>query len=221
MKALLVGAALAAGLFGSPAFAGETARYTVQVDATWTAKSHPLEYPGDAHFSGIVGATHNGNYHIFKDGGIATDGLEALSERGAHSPLDQEIKAAIAKGDAGVLFESDPLFSFPGTLSASFDVDAAHPYVSVAAMVAPSPDWFTGISSVRLHTAAGWVDRVTLPLRVWDAGTDFGTTYHADDADAQPRQSVRLNASPHFLDKAGVKTVGTITFTRVKGIAAN
>jgi len=221
MKALILGAALVACALGSPAFGGETANYTVRVNATWTAKSHPLDYPGDAHFSGIVGATHNGAFHIFKDGGTATDGLEALSERGAHSPLDKEIKAVIATGKAGALFESDPLFSFPGTLGATFTADTAHPLVSVGMMVAPSPDWFTGVSSVPLHTAKGWVETVTLPLWVWDAGTDFGTTYHADDADTQPRQTTRLNASPHFLGKAGLKPVGTITFTRVKTTPVN
>ena len=221
MKALIVGAALVACALVSPAFAGETATYTVRVDATWTAQSHPLEYPDDAHFSGIVGATHDGGYHIFTDGGTATDGLEALSERGAHSPLDREIKAAIDAGKAGAFFESDPLFSFPGTLGATFTADEAHPFVSVVAMVAPSPDWFTGVSTVPLHTAKGWVETVTLPLWVWDAGTDTGTTYHADDADAQPRQSTRLNASPHFLGKKGLKQVGTITFTRIKKTAVN
>jgi len=221
MKALIVGAALVACALVSPAFAGETVNYTVRVDATWTAESHPLDYPGNAHFSGIVGATHNGDYRIFKDGGTPTDGLEALSERGAHSPLDKESNAAIKAGEAGALVESDPLFSFPGTLGASFTADEAHPFVSVVAMVAPSPDWFTGVSTVPLRTATGWVDTVTLPLWVWDAGTDHGTTYKADDADAQPRQSTRLNASPHFLGTAGLKPVGTITFTRIKKTAVN
>jgi hypothetical protein len=216
MKAYVLGAALAASLLGSSAFAGETAHYTVQIDATWTANSHPLDYPGDAHFSGLVGATHDARFHIFKDGGTATFGLEALSERGSHSPLDREIKAAIDAGKAGALFESGPLFSFPGKISASFTIDMAHPTVSVVAMVAPSPDWFTGVSSVSLRRSDGWADTVTLPLWVWDGGTDVGTTYHAGDADAQPRQSTRLAAGPHFLGKQGIKPVGTITFKRVK-----
>ena len=221
MKTFITAAATAALLFGTSAFADETARYTVRVDATWTAATHPVDYPGDAHFSGIVGATHNANYAIFKDGGIATDGLEALSERGAHSPLDEEIKAAIGQGTAGALFESGALFSFPGTLEASFTADAAHPFVSVVAMVAPSPDWFTGVSSVALQANGKWVDAITLPLWVWDAGTDHGTVHHAADADAQPRQNTRLAAGPQFLGDKGLRPVGTVTFTRVKNAATN
>ena len=221
MKTFITAAAAAAILFGSSAFADETARYTVRVDATWTTATHPVDYPGDAHFSGIVGATHNAKYSIFKDGGTPTDGLEALSERGAHSPLDEEIKAAIGKGTAGALFESGALFSFPGKLQSSFTADAAHPFVSVVAMVAPSPDWFTGVSSVPLRADGKWVNEITLPLWVWDAGTDHGTTHHADDADTQPRQNTRLAAGPQFLGEKGLRPVGTVTFTRVKNAATN
>lgn len=221
MKTFITAAATAAILFGSSAFADETARYTVRVDATWTAGTHPVDYPGDAHFSGIVGATHNADYAIFKDGDIATDGLEALSERGAHSPLDDEIKAVIGKGNAGALFESGALFSFPGKLEASFTADASHPLVSVVAMVAPSPDWFTGVASVPLRTNGKWVDEITLPLWVWDAGTDHGTTHHANDADAQPRQNTRLAAGPQFLGETGLRPVGTVTFARLKNTDTN
>jgi hypothetical protein len=113
MKSFAFAAAIAAIALASPASAAETVKYTVQVDATWIAKSHPLDYPNDAHFSGLVGDTHNAKYRIFSDGGIATDGLEALSDRGAHAPLDAEIKTAIESGNAGALYESGPLFEFP------------------------------------------------------------------------------------------------------------
>ena len=36
-----------------------------------------------------------------------------------------------------------------------------------------------------------------------------------------PRQSVRLNAAPHFKDDTGLKPVGTVTFTRIKKTAGN
>jgi len=220
MKSLVFAAAVAAIALVSPANAAETMKYTVQVDATWTAKSHPLDYPSDAHFSGLVGATHNAKYRIFSDGGIATDGLEALSERGAHSPLDAEIKRAIESGNAGALFESGPLFEFPGTLSATFVANESHSNVSVVMMVAPSPDWFAGVSNVALRKNGKWVEKITLKLWAWDAGTDGGTTYHAADADTQPRQSVRLNASPQFIGKDGLRPVGTITFMRTDSTAA-
>jgi hypothetical protein len=214
MKPLAFAAAIAAVALVSPANAADSVKYTVQVDASWTAKSHPLDYPADAHFSGIIGATHNAKYSIFQDGGVPSAGLEKLSEEGKHAPLDSEIKGAIESGSAGVLFESGPLFDFPGQITASFTADEAHPNVSVVMMVAPSPDWFTGVSNVALRKNGKWVEKVTLKLWAWDAGTDAGTSYHAADADSQPRQSTRVNAAAPFLGKDGLKPVGSITFIR-------
>jgi len=55
IAALALGAVLAA----STAQAADTAQYEVKFNATWSAATHPLDYPGDAHFSGIIGATHD------------------------------------------------------------------------------------------------------------------------------------------------------------------
>lgn len=221
MKSIAIAAAAAVMIAGTAARAADTARYEVRFDATWTAATHPLDYPAGAHFSGLIGATHDESYRVFRDGASATPGLEALSERGAHSPLNKEIEAAIRAGRAGALFESAPLFDFPGSIAATFTADAAHSRVSVVAMVAPSPDWFTGVSNVPLRRNGRWVDRMTLTLFAWDAGTDNGTTHTAPDADAMPRQSVRLNAAPQFKDDRGLKPVGTVTFTRVNRTARN
>ena len=196
----------------------ETAKYKVTFNANWSNQTHPLDYPKGALLSGMIGATHNQKYFIFVDGKTATNGLEALSEKGAHSPLDTEINQSISSGNAGALFESGPLFKFPGNISAQFTADEKYPLVSVVAMIAPSPDWFTGVSNVPLKQDGKWISTVTLPLLVWDAGTDFGTTYQADDANAQPRQVVRINASPHFAGPGGVVKIGTVTFTRISTV---
>ena len=221
MKSLAIATAAAVLIATTAAQATEVAQYRIQFNATWTGQDHPLDYPANAHFSGIVGATHDAGFRLFADGGTATAGLEMLAERGAHSPLTEEIAAAIAAGTAGALFESAPLFAFPGTLTATFTVDAAHPLVSAAAMIAPSPDWFTGVAAVALRHDGSWVDAVTLNLFVWDAGTDAGTTYAAADADVRPHKSVRLSAGQHFFDDDGLKPVGTVTFTRLKQTASN
>jgi len=219
MKSLILAATLAAAFSANLAQAADTAKYQVQFNATWTSDSHPLDYPSSAHFSGLIGATHGKAYTLFKDGGKATAGLEMLSEKGAHSPLDAEIKSAIDSGKAGALFESSPLFTFPGKISSTFTADAAHPYVSAVAMIAPSPDWFTGVSKVSLRKDGRWVERATYTLFAWDAGTDNGASYESPDADSMPRQSVRMNAAPQFKTESGLKPVGTVTFTRIKSTA--
>lgn len=44
--------------------------------------------------------------------------------------------------------------------------------------VAPSPDWFVGVSGLNLCLKnCTWVTSKILPLYPWDAGTDNGVTY--------------------------------------------
>ena len=90
-----------------------------------------------------------------------------------------------------------------------------------AAMIAPSPDWFTGVSRVNLRKDGRWVNQVNLTLYAWDAGTDSGNTYAAPDADTLPRQSIRLNASRQFRGAGGMIPIGTVTFTRIDKAMSN
>lgn len=201
--------------------AAETsAKYEIQFQGQWTATSHPLEYPSNAHFSGLVGATHNGAYKLFRVGDNATDGLKRLSEMGAHAPFDQEIRAAIAAGQAGQLFETGALFGAPWQSKAEFSVDQKNNMVSFAAMIAPSPDWFTGASDVTLWENGDWVREKTLMLYAYDAGTDNGKTYQAADMEAAPRGSVALNQAPHFVKDGKLKNpivspVATVVIRRL------
>jgi Spondin_N len=214
----LAAAVLAAGaaLAAPPAGAGDTgATYKVTFNGTWSKATHPIEYPAGAHFSGLIGATHNNGYVLFRVGKVATRGLKNLSEHGQHSPFDKEIRAAIAAGTAGTLIETNPIFGPPGTSSVTFKADARHPMVSLAAMIAPSPDWFAGVANVRLYQNGKWVMRRTLTVYAYDAGTDDGLTYEADDKESKPWKPARLNDSRHFKQGGKRVAVGTITFERV------
>lgn len=103
----------------------------------------------------------------------------------------------------------------PGSLKAEFKADAKHPYVSAVAMIAPSPDWFTGASNVALMKDGKWVDEVKVTLWAWDAGADGGLTYKSADEDTKPRQSVRFNASEHFRMADSVMPIGTAVIRRL------
>jgi hypothetical protein len=190
------------------------AEYRVVVKSTWTARNHPFEYPSGAHFSGLIGASHNANYELFELGSRPTPGLERLSEEGKHSPLNDEIRAAIKAGNALEMFETGGLKNFRDSLVTTVHVDAKHPMVSVVNMIAPSPDWFTGASSVNLASNGGWQPSRTLILYAYDSGGDDGTTYKARDRDTNPKKPTSRAATRHFVVKGKVKPVATITFTK-------
>ena len=197
-----------------PTMPAAPAEYTVIIKSTWTKTSHPFEYPSDAHFSGMIGASHNAKYSIFAIGRRPTPGLERLSEEGKHSPLDTEIRAAIDQGSALMLFESGGLKNWKDSMVATVRVDPAHPLVSVVNMIAPSPDWFTGASDVNLAENGGWVTRRSVTLYAYDSGGDDGTTYKARDKDTNPKKPTTRAANRHFVVHGRVKPVATLTFVR-------
>jgi hypothetical protein len=214
---------LALALLGAPAAhagdmdmtMGKTARYRVEFERTWSSESHPQDFPLLAHFSPVIGVTHDSGFELFRKGGSATPGLEKLCEEGKHQPLDSEIRGAISSGRAGALIEtSDPLRSVPQTAAVEFEIDAMHPMVSIAAMIAPSPDWCAVAADVTLVEDGRFVDSRSVPLRAWDVGTDSAASYRALDADMQPRGPVAPSDSPYFAGDSA--KVGRVTFTRIR-----
>ena len=60
-----------------------------------------------------------------------------------------------------------------------------------------------------------WVATKTVDVQPWDSGGDDGTTYLADDADANPKKPTTINESRHFMKDGAVMPVARITFTRM------
>ncbi|MGQ0591339.1 MAG: spondin domain-containing protein [Gammaproteobacteria bacterium] len=191
------------------------ARYQVTFERTWSSETHPKDFPLLAHFSPVIGVTHDARYSPFHAGGTATPGLEQLCEEGKHQPLDAEIRSAIEAGNAGTLIETpDPIRSVPGKAVANFEIDPAHPMVSIGAMIAPSPDWCALAAEVALFEGAQWLATKTVTLYAWDVGTDSGTSYRAFDSDTQPRGPIQLNDAPYFVKEGKRVPVGQVTFVR-------
>lgn len=202
-----------------PAMA-ETAQYSVTFTRLWTDKTFPFEYPEAGvltgpHFSGLIGATHGDSYAIFKEGILPTPGLERLSEEGKHSPLDQEIKDAIAAGKAGALFETGPIRDASKTEMVTFTVSSQFPMVSAVAMIAPSPDWFAGVANVNLMEGGQWVSSKSVDLAAYDSGGDDGTTYKASDKDNNPKKPTTTASAPHFIVNGNRPPVGRLVFTKM------
>jgi hypothetical protein len=207
--------ALSAGAVHAQATAG-SARYRVDFERTWSSHTHPDDFPLLAHFSPVIGATQAAGYELIPLGGTATPGLEMLCEEGKHQPLDAEIKASVSKGDAGALIETmEPLRDVPQTATTEFTIDAQHPTVTVAAMIAPSPDWCAVAANVPLMKDGKFVDQVSVELIAWDMGTDSATSYRAFDSDTKPRGKISKSESPYFQKNGAPNPVGRVTFTRL------
>ena len=194
-----------------------TALYEIKVERTWSESTHPLAWPGDvAHFSPGIGAAHGAGYQLFAPGAIATPGLETLSQKGKTMPFDREIAGAQDQGAVGGVFMLSPVRIAGGEVSAQFEADDEHPMVSFAQMVAPSPDWFTGVTAVALKRDGRWIDAQTLPLYAWDSGTNAATTYTAAKIAQEPFVPTALNQAPMFVRDGKPVAVGKVTIRKIR-----
>ena len=202
----------------SPVPAEGEARYRITFDSDWSADIHPTNFPDNPHFSGLVGATHDESVLIWQRGELASDGFELMAETGGKSKLLAEIAALIAAGTAHGELSGNGLSTSPSSVSLEFKVVSSHPYVTLVSMLAPSPDWFVGVSGLSLLAEDGtWKDREEVPLRLYDAGTDDGTTFRATNANSDPAQPIsRLTSESGDTDFTdGNPPVGTFTFQKL------
>jgi hypothetical protein len=81
-------------------------------------------------------------------------------------------------------------------------------------MIAPSPDWFTGVHGLSLVENGRWLDQKTVVLDLYDAGTDSGVTYNSLDVDTQPRELIRKITGFPALVNGMLVPFAAYTFTR-------
>ena len=131
--------------------AEETAKYKVTFQGSWTKQNnHPsVNLPGNAHFSPIIGAVHNKDARVWEVGGKATKGFTLVAELGLTASFSKELNSQKGGAIASVLNGSGNL----GTTKSDvikLTASKSHDLVSLATMIAPSHDWFIGVSHLSL-----------------------------------------------------------------------
>jgi hypothetical protein len=209
-------------LFGVPelTLAQTRAQYTVTFESTWSAETHPSDFPENPHFSGLIGGVHNDKAMFWAPGDTASVGIELMAETGNKTALNTEVETTIDNGSTGAVLSGSGIGRSPGAVSLDFEASETYPLVSLVSMIAPSPDWFVGVHDLNLFDGGDWVEEMIVELFAYDAGTDSGTSYTAANADTQPRESIALIETEPFVVDDTVRSVGTFTFTRTAVIAS-
>ena len=192
-----------------------TAHYRVTFESTWTAATHPVDFPASAHFSPLIGGTHNTSVTFWREGALASLGIQDMAERGLTTRLSDEVAAAIAAGTAERVVAGGGLPSSAGKVSAEFEMSQSHPLVTLVSMVAPSPDWFVGVSRLALFDNDAWIAERRVELIPWDAGTDSGVTFTSPDLVTMPHQPIAPIVIAPLSPGGRVTPLGTFTFTRI------
>ena len=196
-----------------------TARYQFVFNSTWSSNTHPANFPTNAHWSRLVGGTHNSNVHFWREGETATTGIQDMAEHGKTTVL-AEIDLAITNGTAN--FE---LLGPQGGTPSAFGFNFAqpmrrdYPLATLVTMIAPSSDWFVGVDSLSLlDENSQWVTNKTVTVYGMDAGTSAplsDLTYYGPFQVTVPRGVVTQMAGFPALVNGTNVPFGTFTFTRL------
>lgn len=160
---------------------------------------------GESVFPGVIGpvawATHDAGYSYFSIGKPSSMALERIAEDGMTAPLDAQNGASSSVMQHGIANMSEGGATGPITAGHSFHFtvtpDAAHRFLSLAAMWVPSNDTFIGFdpSGIALLDASGAVRTnaalaadVASHFWAWDAGTELNQA-GAIGPDQAPRQA--------------------------------
>ena len=206
---VLLAVSLATGFSALPA-APQAITYQVTFEGNWTLASTPGGVVPGAHFTTLIGGVHGSGVTFWQAGSRASAGVELVAELGSTGTFRGEVagsphtRSVIEQGVAG-----------GGTGSGTFTIDVtrSHPFVTLLSMIAPSPDWFVGISGVSLLDGANeWRQSHVVDLFPYDAGTEDGTEFSLSNPDTNPQGVVTRIAGT---GKFSSVRMARLTFTRM------
>ena len=196
--------------------AADKASYKTELKLLWASPSFTI--PTNAHFTTFIGMIHEKNSFLWAPNGLASVGLENVAEVGSNTKLNIEIDSIIAIGKAYARFGIPPP-AINGMYDTSFSFTLQHSCISFASMVAPSPDWFVGLNKYNLLQNNQWVNDITVPLFLYDAGTEDGDIFGYNNPASNPQQPVQLltpsGASVLANGDAVLAAIGSIRFIKL------
>lgn len=173
----------------------QPATFDATFDNLWIEDNHPYRYPnGSEHWSPFVYATHSSGYTLWGNGGMASPGVELISETGSTRLLMSEIRTQQQNNNYVLSSAVGPMIpnAFEGAESSvsGICVDQDHPYVSAISMIAPTP--FSGLYNLRLwdDNTGTWYREIELYVYPWDAGTEEGDRYSLGNAPTSPQEPI-------------------------------
>ncbi len=215
-RPLLLAAAFVLWMSAVPSMAQDTgAQCNVTFDAVWSSETHPIAFPADPHFSGLVGGTHHDGVSFWQPGGFATPGIRSMAETGSKTLLLDEVQDAINGGTADAAISGGGIPLSPGSVGVDFPITLDFPLATVVSMIAPSPDWFVGIHGLSLFEQGSWMEGTVIELPPYEAGTDSGTTFNSPDDPTTPAETIQMIAENPFPNST---SLGTFTITCVSDL---
>lgn len=208
-------------------YAQSIANYSIVFESFWETPTgdsangiSTIALPSNPHWSPLAIATHQTANSILEMGTAASAGIESIAETGNTTAFESEVTV---NTDADKLVIGNGLNAAQGTITKSIAVSSDYPFVSLASMIAPSPDWFIAINSKNLRSGNnainnGWKATFTVDVFPYDAGTEDGNSYSGNNTDTNPLGVITSLSNLAPFD--GVNSnmshrIGTVTFNYI------
>ena len=186
-----------------------TAVYDVVFQGTWTTAVTPGGVPSGAHFSRLIGGIHSDAVTFLQSGGPASAGVESMAEVGGWTGLQGEVQNA-GSGALSVLAGNTDSISPTTSKTLTATLTTEHPRITLVTMVAPSPDWFVGVSGLPLLDQGRWLRAHEVHLYPWDAGTEDGSEFSLDNLATTPQGTIE---SIRGTGKFSTERIASLSFT--------
>ena len=186
-----------------------TAVYDVVFQGAWTTAATPGGVPSGAHFSRLIGGVHSDAVTFLESSGTASAGVESMAEVGGWTGLQGEVQNA-GSGALSVLAGDTDSISPTTSKTLTATLTTEHPRITLVTMVAPSPDWFVGVSGLPLLDDQGrWLRAHDVHLYPWDAGTEDGSEFSLSNAATSPQGVI---TSIRGTGKFSTKPIASLSF---------
>lgn len=192
--------------------------YEVEFISTWSASTHPTDFPSDAHFSPFVAVSHLSSASLFIEGLDASEGLKDVAETGNTDKINEELQVMMNLGQALDKAQGNSFDSPGNSNKVQLGMREGYQNVTVVSMIAPSPDWFVAATTSLLDPVDGlWYDEVVTHAISYDAGTDSGASFTSANQSTDPVDPVSyLDIGPLTEGTDTVINMAYFKFTRIK-----
>jgi len=157
---------------------------------------------------------------MWRNGEMASAGVELVAETGGTTTLKAEINAQITAKKAWKLILPGGSQLGPEAKRTGINVQVTSNFskVSIITMLAPSSDWFIGIDSVDLCDNGTWRESMNdTMLPPWDAGTAEGTSFSLSNTDTNPQVNISQitnNTAGAFNGPNPIPSLGEFRFVK-------
>jgi hypothetical protein len=161
--------------------------YKITFESDW-GENPNINHPKDPHTGNMFLITHNNNVILFEIGKLAS---HAISQSAQWGTVDELVDMFKNNENIKKIYTA-PVLGTPGSKSFDVAVNSDNSFISLTTMIAPSPSLMTGVSNINLLDRSGWIDNMTIPLYILDAGTAVGTEFR-NEPKIQRRPPVPIN----------------------------